>query len=50
MAQQKVAKIAGQDYCSVEEPEGSLSDLDVPGGVKVENGSGHAADNDPTRG
>lgn len=42
------ARIAGQDYCSVEREDDS-NDLDLGGKLVVENGSGHAAENDPTR-
>lgn len=45
----KGVEIAGQDYCSYE-LDGEDRDLDLgPGGLKVEDGSGYAAENDPTR-
>ena len=40
----KGAQIAGQDYCSVEEPEGAYCDLDLPGGLKVEDAKGGSGD------
>lgn len=46
------ARIAGQDYTSFNDDDidDNLSDLDLgPKGLTVENGSGHAAENDPTR-
>jgi hypothetical protein len=49
MTKRPVAKITGQDY-NFTEPDGSNRDIDLgPGGLVVEKGEGHAAENDPTR-
>jgi hypothetical protein len=46
----KVAQMAGVDYHSVNDDDidDNLSDLDLGGKLVVEDGAGHAAENDPT--